>query len=295
MEVSVARVALFANRYDRKERLGKGHLSTVWRAFDQNLGIDVALKVFRTGTDISMATDEAQRLMAMKGRHVLPVLNADHYQDVPFIVTYIAEAGTADDRAKGRGVSPSRAISWVRDALVGLSVCHDYGFLHRDVKGSNIFLKSDDEAELGDFGLVAKMDAGGTAPPHGLWTVRAPELFAGQPATIRSDVYSTGLALYQLLAGFDPFWRSTEAESIAAVKARDFTRIRDVCPHVPRVLAMRIEMAMADDPTQRYGSAMALHSALGEIRHLPITWARSEPHRAMNGAGTECTKVAAKT
>jgi len=271
-------VPFFAGRYEQKNQLGRGHFGRVWRAMDHHLGIDVALKLLKSGTEIDAATYEAQRLMQLRGPHVLPVLNADKYQDIPFVVTYIASAGTAGDKAKGSGVSPARAIAWVRDMLIGLGVCHDFGLLHRDVKPTNIFLQTEDEALLGDFGLVAAMDGAGEAEPQGLWTTRAPELFDGKRATVRSDVYSAGLTLYQLLTGTDPFWRATEAETIAAVKARDFRRIRDVCPHVPRVLAMRIEKAMADDPKDRYQSASAFHAALGDLPHFPIEWSRAGPH-----------------
>jgi serine/threonine protein kinase len=271
-------VSLFANRYEQKDLLGRGYFSRVWRAHDNHLGIDVALKLFKNGTDIDDATYEAKKLMLLKGPHVLQVLNADKYQDIPFVVTYIAKQGSAESKAKGKGVTPARAIGWVRDMLVGLEVCHNADLLHRDVKASNIFLQSLDEALLGDFGLVAQIGPDGTADVHGLWSIRAPECFVSGRASIRSDIYSSGLALYALLTGVDPFWRNTEAETIAAVKARDYRRVRDVAPHTPRTLAMRIERAMADDPADRYASSAEFHQALGEIRSLSVDWGRVATH-----------------
>src|SRR5205823_6348398 len=131
----------------------------------------------------------------------------DRYQDIPFIVTHVAEAGSAEAAAKGLGVTPATAITWVRDLLIGLDVCHAAGLLHRDVKISNIFLRSSEEALLGDFGLVAEMNSDGTAEAHGFWSIRAPECLATNRASVRSDIYSAGLASYQLLTGFDPFLR----------------------------------------------------------------------------------------
>jgi eukaryotic-like serine/threonine-protein kinase len=271
-------LALFANRYEQKDVLGRGHFGRVWRAFDNNLGLNVALKLFKNGTDIDDATYEAKKLMLLRGPHILPVLNADKYQDIPFVVTYIAEAGTADTQANGLGVSPAKAISWLRDMLVGLDVCHSHRLLHRDVKASNIFLRSIDEALLGDFGLVAEMDVNGNAPAHGFWSIRAPECFVTDEASVLSDIYSAGLSLYQLLAGFDPFIRTSEADTIAAVKARDYRRIREEAPHTPRVLAMRLEKAMADNPADRYQSAAEFHAALGDLRAFPVAWSRRAPH-----------------
>jgi serine/threonine protein kinase len=94
------------------------------------------------------------------------------------------------------------------------------------------------------------------------------------------DIYSAGLSLYQLLVGFDPFVRATEAETIAAVKARDYKRIREVAPHTPRVLAMRVEKAMADKPLDRYQSATEFHDALGELKVFPVAWSPRTPHPA---------------
>ncbi len=263
-------MALFANRYEQKDLLGRGYFSKVWRAHDKNLGIDVALKLLKNGTQIDDATYEAKKLMLLRGPHILQVLNADKYQDIPFIVTYIAKAGSAESKANGLGVAPAQAIGWVRDMLIGLDVCHSAGLLHRDVKASNIFLESWDEALLGDFGLVAQMDGRGTAEAHGLWSIRARRCYTANRASVRSDIYSSGLALYTLLTGADPFWRATEAETIAAVKTRDYQRIRDVAPHTPRVLAMRIERAMADDPNDRYATADEFHRALGDIKEPEV-------------------------
>ena len=268
----------FAGRYEQKGQLGRGYFSRVWRAHDLHLGIDVALKLFKNGMDIDDATYEAKKLMLLRGPHVLQVLNADKYQDIPYVVTFIAKEGSAESKSKGHGVSPAKAIGWVRDMLVGLDVCHGAGLLHRDVKASNIFLESVDEALLGDFGLVAQMDNQGYTDPHGLWSIRAPECFSHGKASVRSDVYSSGLALYTLLSGSDPFWRSSEVETIEAVKNRDCRRIRHVAPHTPRVLAMRIERAMADNPADRYGSAAEFHAALGEIKELATEWRRISPH-----------------
>ncbi len=271
-------MAHFAGRYERFEQLGRGHFARVYRAHDHNLGLDVALKLFKNGTDIDEATYEAKTLIAVRGPHILPVLNADKYQDVPFIVTEIAPAGTTADQIGPHGVVPALAIRWIRDALVGLSVCHQHRLLHRDVKISNIFLRTEDEALLGDLGLAAAVDANGYADPHGFYSIRAPEAYSDGRVDVRSDLYSVGHALYHLLSGADPFYRASEALTKNAVMQNKYEPLRHVAPHVPRTLAKRVAKALALDPADRYASSMEFHSALADFDAFPISWSRIPAH-----------------
>jgi eukaryotic-like serine/threonine-protein kinase len=272
-------VQMFANRYEVFEALGSGGFGVVRRAHDRHLRRDVALKLFvRPDASLWVATREAQILTALEGRHILRVFNADTYQDVPYLTTEIAALGSTADRMGALGVRPDLAVRWVRQMLIGLGVCHARGLLHRDVKSSNIFLQTDEHALLGDFGVAILTDSSGGADAHGDPCIRAPECYTAGRMTRASDIYSAGLALYTLLAGIEPFARPTGGEIEAAVVGREFAPLRDVAPHVPRVIAMRVERAMAVDPVDRFASAADYHDALGGVRYLDRLFHPVGPH-----------------
>ncbi len=160
---------LFAGRYERHELLGKGSFDYVHRAFDQHMRLDLALKTFNRGAALILATKEAIALTALESHYILRVYNADIHQDVPFLATAIATLGSATDwmQREHHPVPMHLAVTWTRQALIGLSVCHHRGILHRDIKPSNLFLDSEDHCLLGDFGAAATMNADGTASADG--------------------------------------------------------------------------------------------------------------------------------
>lgn len=260
------------------ERLGVGAYGEVYRAYDHNLGREVALKLYRDRTSIDEAVYEAHKLTEVRGPNILPVVNADKYNDIPYIATELAVGGTVADATPATGVSPILAVRWVRHLLVGLGVCHRHNLLHRDIRLSNVFLRSADEALLGDFGVAGEMDSLGRTPPHGFPSIRAPEAYTAGFLTVASDIYSAGHALYHLLTGSDPFLRSTPNEMVEAVRAQTLARVRDAAPHVPRTLAMRVERAMSTDPWKRFQSAGEFHDGLADVVAIKIDWLRIAAH-----------------
>jgi len=280
-ELTLPRVAFYFHdgRYRCEDELGHGAYGYVWRAYDKNLGRWVALKLFEKGEPLYFATKEAYALTALEGPCILRVINADRFQDVPYLSTEIIPGGTAQDRVGTFGLSTNLAVRWTRQMLVGLGVCHTRGLLHRDVKPSNIFLRSADEALLGDFGVVAQLDGDGSAEAGGTPEIRAPECWTTGRATVRSDVYSAGLGLYVMLTGRFPFTGATESDIRSAVLARRQPRVRDIAPHVSRRIAARVEKAMELDPQSRYQSAAEFHLALGDVVVDERSWSRREiPH-----------------
>jgi serine/threonine-protein kinase len=257
--------------------LGHGAYGFVWRTYDEYLGRWVALKLLSRGDPLTFATREAIALTALEGPHIVRVLNADRYQDVPYLATEIIDGGSAQDRLGQFGLPAELAVRWLRQMLVGLEVCHVRGLLHRDVKPSNIFLRSDEEALLGDFGVVAQVESDGTASPAGTPEIRAPESWTAGRVDVRSDIYSAGVSLYVMLTGRFPFRGNTENDIRDAVLARRHARVREVAPHVPQSIATRLERAMSADPDSRYQSAAAFHEALAEPVGSLRTWFRNTP------------------
>jgi serine/threonine protein kinase len=236
--------------------------------------------MFRAGSPVIHAYHEARLLTALEGDHVLRVYNADTHIDVPYIATRIAAEGSAEDKLVANaplGVRPDVAVTWTRHLLVGLGSCHSFNLVHRDIKPSNIFLDRPDWALLGDFGLAHPQDANGRVPVAGTPATMAPEMFQHGDGTVASDIYSVGVTMYRLLTGAWPFEGPDPPALASAVVARQYVRLRDAAPHVPRRLADRAEKAMAASPGGRYASWREMHEDLG--RHgLRRIWQRRPPH-----------------
>jgi eukaryotic-like serine/threonine-protein kinase len=253
--------AMIANRYRLEALLGRGGYGEVWRALDTHRSHLVALKLI-LNRNRSATWREASLLTALKDEHILEVNNADVAVDLPYLDTALA-ACSLDAKSMPLGVEPGLAVDWMRRALRGLALCHRRGLLHRDIKPRNIFLSASGDAKLGDFGIAQVMDSAETADPEGDWHIRAPELFQGGRASVASDIYSSGVTLYALIAGRLPYEGiDLMPDLVAAVSASRYEPIRDAAPHVSQELADRIRKAMSLDPRQRFATASEFDNAL---------------------------------
>jgi serine/threonine-protein kinase len=264
--------ALFAARYERIEELGRGDFGVVFRANDTHLGREVALKLLQRGSaELAAAVTEARALTTATSPCVLGVINADTYNDVPYIVTDIAEHRSVEDHLAPFGVDGALAIRLLRHVLTGLSTCHARGLLHRDIKPSNIFLRTPVDACLGDFGVVGVMDANGRTTVDGGSVMRPPEALALGYMDVRSDIYQVGCAAYRMVTGANPFQNEED------IVANRYSRVRDSAPHIPASLARTIETALQGDPNSRFQSPAAMDAALARVRRIRPVWVRDTP------------------
>ena len=271
--------ARVAGRYELIEILGQGRYGIVWKVHDHHRGRDSALKLmFQTGE--AEAWREATMLTRLESDHILAVRNADVSVDAPYIETAIAERGTAQSALEPHGLEVTRAVRLTRGMLQGVELCHQRRLLHRDIKPSNVFLAATDDAQIGDFGVAAIMEADGSAAPHGDPDVRAPELFAGGPATATSDVYSAGLTLWAMITGHLPFdyWSDQDPTRHEGEVAKGPPDIRDLAPHVSRTLAKVIRTAIHPDPNLRYATAADFDRALAGLPAVKTTITSVAPH-----------------
>lgn len=264
---------VFARRYDIDTQLGAGGNGVVWKAHDNNLDRDVAIKFFAPGMAPGLVFREAQSHVSLAGPHVLPVYDATVYNDVPYIVSAVAPGGSAMDRTYGtRGERPDTAIRWARHLLSGLDACHKQNLLHRDVKPGNLFLMNDDRAALGDFGLLERM-VGGLASDEGTEAFKPPEVLAAGTMDVQTDVYAAGLTLWMLLTGEHPFIDAhTDRLNRPALITKGVPRLRDRAPHLSTKLAAVVERACASDRADRYATAAAMDHALGSLPKLERQW-----------------------
>jgi serine/threonine protein kinase len=219
-----------AGRYAVTGELGRGGIGVVWRAEDQVIGRQVALKELRVPPGLSTAehdtfTERVLREARTAGRlsdpsivTVYDVLLADGSM---FIVMELVEATTLADVVRARGPLPAdRVASIGLQVLSALETAHAAGVVHRDVKPSNIMMLADGRVKLADFGIAQAMDDPGLTGTGGVMGspgYMAPELFQGARPTPAGDLWSLGATLFHLVEGRAPFQRDTTAATIHAV------------------------------------------------------------------------------
>lgn len=218
-------------RYVLERSLGLGSMGHVWLARDEQTGQAVALKILRS--DYEAATTEASRdRMRREARlageldddHVVKVLECDVDGDATYLVMEFVDGESLADQLGSQGrLSPDRAAEIVRQVAMALSITHQVGIMHRDVKPANILLTGASRAKLADFGIARALEDTmytATGQLMGTLTFMAPEVARGEPATFASDVWSLGATFFAMVEGHPPFQTPGRAASATDVLMR---------------------------------------------------------------------------
>jgi eukaryotic-like serine/threonine-protein kinase len=272
-------------RYALKSVLGKGGLGTVYNAWDPLLSRTVALKTLHIDADPAaresldaMFLNEARAAAGLSHPHIVTVFDAGP-SDTGVYIAMERLQGQDLRHLLQQGVRPGpvEAAQVVRRVADALAYAHRKGVVHCDVKPANIFMTGRMHPKVLDFGIarvahrdVPALDGVAAGSPYYL----APEQIDGRSVDRRSDVYSLGVVLYELLVGKKPFEGKSLEEIMAAVKAADVVPAHRVSPKIPLGLSVIAGRAMARDPDQRYPSARHLSM---ELRH----WIDSAEARAL--------------
>jgi serine/threonine protein kinase len=274
---------LVANRYRIAGFLGRGGYGEVYAVDDLHQHQRVALKFLQpTG---GSTWQEAQILTGLRSEYILPVLNADVEMGVAYLVTEIAEYGSADSPMHPIGVPPNLAVRWIRHACRGAARTHQAGLLHRDIKPANLFLTAQEEARLGDFGAACLMAPNGFGPPFGTPVTIAPEAVPGGATSVASDVYSLGATLYALLAGRYAHQGPDDHRTYQMVVNDPVPPLRDFAPHVSLSLQARVVGAMSRNPADRYTTPEEFDRDLGRLPVPVRRWWRTDQHAAQGHLG----------
>jgi RIO-like serine/threonine protein kinase len=247
------------------ERLGAGAHAEVYRAWDPALQREVALKLMHEDLDSSSLIDEGRAAARIRHPHAVTVHGIDRRDDRVGLWMELARGTALDQDVRARGpLSVDEALRLGREIGGALAAVHAAGVIHRDVTPANVVRDADGRCVLADFGLGVKWNeaARRTLGPTGTPMYMAPELFAGVPATERSDVYSLGLVLWFALAGRHPFEAKTIAERAKMAADGPRPTLRELRPDLPWGLVSTIEHAIAPNPAERFANAGQLVTAL---------------------------------
>ena len=266
--------------YEILAPLGAGGMGEVWRARDDRLGREVAIKTLPDSLALdadarARFTREARAVAALSHPNVLAIFDVGENAGVAYAVTELLDGVSLRSHLGDGPLAPRRVADWALQIAEGLAAAHEKGIVHRDLKPENIFVTRDGRVKLLDFGLARREEeaarddartltrAARTDPGTVLGTAAymAPEQARGLPTDHRSDLFSFGAVLWEMLAGRRVFPGASAAEVMASV-------LRDVPPALPATSGLADALAevaghcLEKDPVQRFQSARDLVFAL---------------------------------
>jgi eukaryotic-like serine/threonine-protein kinase len=254
------------------DAIGRGSFAMVYRAFDTDLQREIALKVTlpqeSPAFDPQRAVREARLLARVRHANVVTVFGAQRKAEAVAIAMELIKGRTLDDLVRSHGPFSARET-----ALVGLDLCHalaavhEAGLLHGDIKAHNVMREEGGRIVLMDFGAGRDLQAPvpSTGDFAGTPLYLAPEVFAGQPRTRTSDIYSLGILLFHLSTGTYPITGDTRSQiDRQHLQPGTRRRMRDVRSDLPASFISVVERAIAEDPSHRYQTAGELEAALTE-------------------------------
>jgi eukaryotic-like serine/threonine-protein kinase len=273
--------------YEVHSAIGAGGMGEVYRARDTRLGRDVALKILpevfvSDGDRLRRFEQEARAVAALSHPNILALFDIGQNNGSPYLVSELLEGESLRVRLEQGALPQRKALEYAVQIAQGLSAAHERGIVHRDLKPENIFVTRDGRVKILDFGLAKATAPGapGNAPGDGMTltsshtalgvvmgtaSYMAPEQVRGEQADARTDIFSFGAILYEMLAGQRAFRRDTSAESMTAVlkeEPPEFSTSRHaVSPAIERILRRCLEK----NPEQRFQSAKDLSFALSGL------------------------------
>ncbi len=261
---------LIAGRYELEELVGSGGMSNVFRAHDRLLERTVALKILheqytRDEDYVERFRREARAVAQLTHPNIVTVIDRGEQDGRQFIVFEYVDGENLKELSARGPLDPREAIGLALQVAHALSFAHDRGLVHRDVKPQNVLLNEDGQAKVTDFGIARSLDVHGvtqTGTVLGTSDYIAPEQARGQKVDPKTDIYSLGVVLYELLTGEVPF----SGDNFVAVAMRHVSEpppsVLERRPDCPVRLDLAIRRAMAKDPADRFASMKELCAEL---------------------------------
>ncbi|WP_419035563.1 Stk1 family PASTA domain-containing Ser/Thr kinase [Dysosmobacter sp.] len=265
------------NRYEILERIGTGGMAIVYKAKCHRLNRLVAIKILKS--DLAQNEEfrrrfnaESQAVAQLSHPNIVSVYDVSRGGDMEYIVMELIDGITLKQYMEKRGqLNWRESLHFITQIMRGLSHAHSRGIIHRDIKPQNIMVLRDGSVKVADFGIACLADSAQTLTQKALGSVHyiSPEQARGDRPDARSDIYSSGVVLYEMLTGRLPF----EGESAVSVAIQHLSSIplapREINPDIPEQLELICMKAMAPDLEHRYQSADAMIADLEAFRKNP--------------------------
>jgi eukaryotic-like serine/threonine-protein kinase len=272
-------------RYEIRSQIGEGGMGVVYRARDERLNREVAIKVL----PVSFSQDEgrlrrfeqeAQAAGALNHPNILAVYDVGAHDGAPYIVSELLEGETLRQRLTGSPLAQRRVIDYALQLAHGLAAAHEKGIIHRDLKPENIFITSDGRLKILDFGLAKLIQEDGgeaqtdiptrrvdTKPGVVMGTVgyMSPEQLRGRVVDQRSDIFSFGAVLYEMLSGRRAFHGESTADMMSAILKEDPPDLSHANENISPALDRLVSHCLEKNPQERFHSARDLGFALEAI------------------------------
>jgi len=276
--------------YEILSSLGAGGMGEVYRARDNRLGRDVAIKVLpetlaRDAERLRRFETEARAVAALNHPNILSIHDIGTHEGAPYLVSECLEGQSLRQELSSGSLPLRRAVEYGTEIAQGLAAAHDKGIIHRDLKPENIFVTRDGRVKILDFGLAKLARAEGSADEGAtleavftsagvvLGTVgyMSPEQVKGEPADARSDIFALGTILYEMLSGQRAFRRDTSAETMTAILKEDPPELSATGKPISPALDRIVRRCLEKKPLQRFQSARDLAFNLEGLSGLSST------------------------
>ena len=265
------------NRYEILERIGTGGMAVVYKAKCHRLNRLVAVKILKS--DLAQDEDfrrrfnaESQAVAQLSHPNIVSVYDVSRGGDIEYIVMELIDGITLKQYMEKRGqLNWRESLHFITQIMRGLSHAHSRGIVHRDIKPQNVMVLRDGSVKVADFGIACLENAAQTLTQEALGSVHyiSPEQARGDRTDARSDIYSAGVVLYEMLTGRLPF----EGDSAVSVAIQHLSSVplapREINPDIPEQLELICMKAMAPDLDKRYPSADAMIADLEAFRKNP--------------------------
>jgi hypothetical protein len=276
--------------------LGAGGMGEVYRALDTRLGRDVAIKVLPEGLAkdpdrLRRFEQEARTIAALNHPNILGIHDIGAHDGTPFLVSELLEGQTLREKLEAGPLPVRRAIEYALGIAQGLAAAHEKGIVHRDLKPENVFITRDGRVKVLDFGLaklmrpeerndtLATLASPATLPGMVLGTVgyMSPEQVRGESSDARSDIFSFGAVLYEMLTGKRAFKRETSAETMTAVLREEPPELNETGWQGPLGLQRILTRCLEKNVERRFQSASDLAFAIESLSGTSSTKSAAQP------------------
>src|SRR5579872_1309938 len=294
-------VGQLVGHYRVLEKIGAGGMGEVFRARDERLARDVALKLIRPASSnnpdhLRRFEQEARAAAALNHPNILAIYDVGLDGKSPYIVSELLEGKTLRNRLSEGRIPPQQAAGYALQIVQGLTAAHSRHIVHRDLKPENLFITNDDRIKILDFG-VAKLqldpeenrsiESLTTVTKHGavIGTVAymSPEQLRGKPVDHRADIFSFGAIFYEMMAGCRAFRGETEVDTMTAVLREEPANANLEQADIPAAYQEIVRHCLEKEPENRFQSAKDLAFALQTVSgSSPVRVARGDPKRLRN-------------